>query len=223
MSRSFSGPPDPEDDKQAEQVSESMPPAEETAPLSRRLNFSSINKYRDDEHLAVEPVQVGIGKRLVAGVIDVMAGYLLQLVVNCIPLINVYIHDQLPLVGFLIVRDALFNGRGVGKNLMGLQVVDIKTGQPASFLQSIKRNMVVFGPYVALYLVNLLVAIVPNEMVTSVVTNVVTGAGSVYTLAVIPYEVWRVYSRADGLRWGDQFAGTATIPADMDFSNPLSK
>jgi hypothetical protein len=154
---------------------------------------------------------------------DAIYDYLKQIVENCIPYVNMVIHDFLPMVGFLMVRDALFNGRGIGKNLMGLQVVDLKTGRPASFIQSIKRNIVVFGPYMSLYVVNMLLRIMPNDMVSSVVTTVVVGAGQIYTLAVIPYEAWRVYSRSDGLRWGDQFAGTSLVLADMDFSNPLSK
>lgn len=221
MSRSFRGRLEPDDDRPAGPDPGSRP--QDGAGPTRRINFSSLNKYSDDEPLAIEPVQVDLGKRFVAGLIDVVVGYVIQLVANCIPLVNVFLHDQLPLVTFLIVRDAFFNGRGVGKNLMGLQVVDIKTGRPASFLQSIKRNIVVFGPYMVLYLVNLFLRIMPNELLGNVVTNVVTGVAGIYTLAVIPYEAWRVYSRPDGLRWGDKFAGTATIPADMDFSNPLSK
>jgi len=229
MSRSFRGRPEPGEDKQSRHVSGNTPASQEAAPQPREAaqsdetEFTSMNQSGNEENQADGTIRVDIGKRLVAGLIDVMVGYVLQLVVNCIPFVNVFIHDQLPLVGFLIVRDALFNGRGVGKNLMGLQVVDIKTGRPASFIQSIKRNIVVFGPYMALYLVNLCLKIMPNEMVSSLVSNIVYGAGAVYTVAVIPYEVWRVNSRADGLRWGDQFAGTKTVPADMDFSNPLSK
>lgn len=223
MSRSFRGRPDPEDDKRSKQVSGSRPPSsQDAAPKPPGFNFNSLHKYGDDEQLAVEPVQVDVGKRLVAGLIDVLAGFVIGMAVNCIPFVNVYIHEQLALIAFLMVRDALFNGRGVGKNLMGLQVVDIKTGQAATLKQSIMRNVVVFGPYVTLYGVNIVLKFMPNE-VNSVVTNIVTGVGTVYTLAVIPYEAWRAFSRVDGLRWGDQFAGTATVPADMDFSNPLPK
>lgn len=194
-----------------------------SSPAPRGVRFGGASKSEDDGQLAVDPVQVDIGKRLVASLIDVVTGYLMGLFVNCIPFINVYVHDQLVLVLYLIIKDALFNGRGVGKNLMGLQVVDIRTGYPASMVQSVKRNIVVFGPYLLLYASNLILKIVPNEAVNSVVTKIVIGVGTIYTLLVIPYEAYRVYSRVDGRRWGDQLAGTATIPADMDFSNPLSK
>lgn len=246
MSRSFRGRPDPNEEPLDEPESEQAPrndnsraysqqargssasfrgaSSQPQPPAKKGIKFtSSLDKYGDDEHLAIDPMQVDIGKRLVAGLIDVFAGYLLGMFFNCLPLINLYVHDQFIMVSFLVVRDALFNGRGVGKNLMGLQVVDIKTGQAPSFLQSIKRNIVVFGPYMLLYAANVVLKIVPNDAISSMVTNVVTGIGTVYTLAVIPYEAYRVYSRVDGRRWGDAFAGTAIIPADMDFSNPLSK
>lgn len=239
MSRSFRGRPTPDEEpemaeeesdqewasRQAERYRSARPAQSKTGRPSdgKRITFSKFNKYGDDEKLAIDPTQIDIGKRLVAGLIDVFAGYLVGMFVNCIPFINMYIHDQLVMVVFLLIRDSLFNGRGVGKNLMGLQVVDIKTGEPASLIQSIKRNIVVFGPYLMLYFVNIALHLVPNDTVSSVVTSAMQGIGAIYTLGVIPYEVYRVYSRVDGLRWGDQFAGTATIPADMDFSNPMSR
>jgi hypothetical protein len=240
MSRSFRGRPTPDEEPEmveeesdqewanrtAQRYRDAGKPNAKKTPATqgkRGVTFSAFNKYGDDEMLAVDPAQVDIGKRLVAVLIDVFAGYLLGMFVNCIPFINMYIHDQLVMVVFLIVRDSLFGGRGVGKNLMGLQVVDIKTGEACSLIQSIKRNAIIFGPYMVLYFSNLALHIFPNELVSTVVTNALQGVGAVYTLGVIPYECYRVYSRVDGLRWGDQFAGTATIPADMDFSNPLSR
>jgi hypothetical protein len=217
MSRSFGGGPQPDN------------PDSRDSAGSQRVNslagkiFASLSRYKEGDELSIEPVQIDLGKRLVAGLIDVMTGYVLQLALNCVPLVNVYMQDQLPLVGYLIVRDALFNGRGVGKNLMGLQVVDIKTGAAASLGQSIKRNIVIFWPFLAIYLIHLFLKFVPNEMFGPLVTNIVIGAGTVYTMAVVPYEAWRVYARADSLRLGDKFAGTATVLADMDFSNPLSR
>jgi uncharacterized RDD family membrane protein YckC len=222
MSRSFRGRSGPEEDDPTQYTAQEDS-AQAEYQQGQGINFDKMHKYGADEQLAVEPVQTDIGKRLVAGLIDVAVAYLFQIVINCIPYVNLVLGGFLPMVGFLIVRDALFNGRGIGKNLMGLQVVDLKTGQPASFVQSIKRNIVVFGPYMTLFIVNMLLRIMPNDMVSSVVTTVVIGAGQIYTLAVIPYEAWRVYSRPDGLRWGDQFAGTSLVPADTDFSNPLSK
>ena len=223
MSRSFGGRNPGEDRQTSPDWGSQAQPPESSLPPDQTDEQAQEEQRQSDSDSVPEPRQIDLGKRLVAGLIDVMAGYVLGLAASCIPFVNTYIHDQLALVGFLVIRDALFNGRGVGKNLMGLQVVDIKNGMPASFLQSIKRNMVVFGPYLALYLVNLLLKIVPNEMVGTVVTNVVTGLGQLYTLAVIPYEAWRVCSRADGLRWGDKVAGTRIVQADMDFSNPLSR
>ena len=235
MSRSFRGRPDPSEDPRQARGGRGNPqqPYQNRMPerqpqmredySQEELSQAHLSQNQEQGDLKAEASQVDMGKRLVAGLVDVVTGYLLGMFFNCVPFINVYVHDQLVMVLYLILKDALFNGRGVGKNLMGLQVVDIHSGQPASFLQSIKRNIVIFGPYMLLYTSNLLLKIVPNEFVNSTVTNIVIGVGTIYTLVVIPWEVYRVYTRVDGMRFGDQLAGTVTVPADMDFSNPLSK
>ncbi|MBX9686046.1 MAG: RDD family protein [Candidatus Obscuribacterales bacterium] len=238
MSRSFRGRPDPGDEpKQRGSQAYRGAAAGNDAQMRRANPYDADYPARDaDSELSAEaedndegaarrrdPLQVDMGKRLVSGLIDVVTGYMLGLFVNCIPFVNIFVHDQLVMVIYLLLRDSLFNGRGVGKNLMGLQVIDRHTGQAASLMQSFKRNIVIFGPYMALYLCNLVLKIVPNETASSIVNTVVVGIGSIYTLIVLPLEIYRVYSRVDGLRWGDDFAGTATVAADMDFSNPLSK
>jgi hypothetical protein len=220
MSSSYRGQPEPGENDAAQPFADAEFEETLTPPVGQR--FESLSKRQSQTGLTSEPAQVDVGKRLVASLLDVLVGYFLELIVNCIPLVNVFVHDQLPLVAFLIIRDALFNGRGIGKNLMGLQVVDRLSGRPASFRQSITRNLVVFGPYLVLYVVNSLLRFAPPEAFT-LVSSIVTGLGGAYMLAVLPYEAWRVYSRTDGMRWGDQIAGTTIVPADMDFSNPLSK
>ncbi len=257
MSRSFGGRPGHEDEPEPAADSSqgrgsnpqarpnmskmrgNMPASRSGQPPQAEKNQSSRGQSESRNYQEPEAGESGgsenesaasteMGKRLVAGLIDVVAGYLVGMVVNCLPFINAFIHDQLVLVAFLVVRDSLFNGRGVGKNLMGLQVIDVRTGQPASLMQSFKRNIVLFGPYFGLYIWQLssqiLLKIVPiDNNISSIVTNVVVGAGMVYTLVVLPSEVYKLYTRKDGRRWGDELAGTATVPADMDFSNPVSK
>ena len=169
---------------------------------------------------ASDSPQNDMPKRLVASLIDVVVGYIINLIVTCIPFVNMFLHDQIVMVAYLLVKDFLFNGRGVGKNLMGLQVVDARTGAPASLLQSVKRNIVIYGPYILLYFTNQIIKFIPDENIKSIAQNVTVGIGTVYTIFALPYEAYRVYTRADGLRLGDEFAGTVTVPADMDFGNP---
>jgi hypothetical protein len=46
------------------------------------------------------------------------------------------------------MKDGLFNGASPGKALMGLQSLDQSSGQPAGWMQSLKRNLVLIIPVV---------------------------------------------------------------------------
>lgn len=221
MSRSFRGRPEPDDTESELENDEPSVSSPHTGSWQDRMQ--SLQKYGRGEKLSVDPSQVDIGKRLVAALIDIAAGYLIGLVFNVIPFINIYFNAQVIMLLYLICRDALFNGRGIGKNLMGLQVVDMKTGQPATLIQSVKRNMVLYGPPLVLYLLMPFVAMIPDETLNSIADNAIKGFGGLYAFIVIPYEAYRAYSRTDGLRWGDDLAGTAIVLADMDFSGPQKK
>jgi len=220
MTRSFgSGPDRPRQDKNPEL-------REDKPGFENRLD--SLSRYSEDEETKVKPVRVDFGKRLVAGVIDMAVAYGISLVVNVIPFAAVFVTSNLVMVLVLLVRDYFFEGRGVGKNAMGLQVVDVKSGLPCGFIQAAKRNIVLFGPLIILFGVGLIMQLVNlllhlPEAVNTAVFEVINIVGMVYTIAVIPYEAYRVYSRADGRRFGDQFAGTAVIDAPMDFSKPVAR
>lgn len=194
----------------------------QTSPANWRERIESLNKYGDSETL-IKPVRVDFGRRLVAALIDVFAAYLLGVVVSFIPFVNIFLHLQLTMVIFLIVRDFFFGGRGIGKNLMGLQVVDVMTGEPASFMQSIKRNVVIFGPTLVLYLVISVTKVAPVPWLSDFVRNAIELAGTIYTAVVVPYEAYRTYARGDGRRLGDLLAGTAVVDSNMDFSQPVQR
>lgn len=191
-------------------------------PANWREKLDSLNKYGDQETL-IKPVRVDFGRRLVAALIDVFAAYLLGVVVSFIPFVNIFLHLQLTMVVFLIVRDYFFGGRGIGKNLMGLQVVDVMTGEPATFMQSVKRNLVIFGPTLVLYLAISITKVAPVPWLSEFVRNAIELAGTIYTAVVVPYEAYRTYARADGLRLGDLLAGTAVVESNMDFSQPVKR
>ena len=108
-------------------------------------------------------------------------------------------------------------------------MVDLKAGRGIDLRTSLKRNIVIFGPTLLVTLVSSILRLLPSAFIeqyipgaTSVlnqsVLGIITMAGSAYTLVVIPYEVYRAFSREDGMRWGDQFAGTTITEAPMDFS-----
>lgn len=220
MTRSFGGGPDrPRQDKKPE-------PRDDQPGFESRLD--SFAKYGADEETTVQPVRVDFSKRLVAGMIDMAAAYVISMAINLVPFANVFVTSNLVMVLVLLVRDYFFEGRGVGKNCMGLQVVDIKTGLQCSLLQAVKRNIVLFGPLIILFVMALIMHIMTSllhlpEAVDAAVFEVINTIGMIYTIIVIPYEAYRVYSRADGRRFGDQFAGTAVIEAHTDFSKPVAR
>lgn len=186
-----------------------------------RQRLVSASPY-DESETTVALVKIDPGKRFVAAIVDIIAAYIVALIVSMIPFVKTFFDQFLTIALFLTVRDFLFQGRGIGKNMMGLQVVDIKTGQPISLPQTIKRNGIIFAPVIVLKIVSVILHILPIPFVSSAIGNVIELAGTVYLTIVIPYEAYRVYARTDGRRWGDQFAGTTIVESRMDFSNPVN-
>jgi hypothetical protein len=220
MTRSYGGGPEGRKDKQPDL----RPDGGETGPgWERRLD--SLSRYSADEDTLVEPIRVDFGKRLVAGIIDLFAAYVIGAIAALIPFLNMVLQLQIVMLVVLIGRDWIYDGRGLGKNLMGLQVVDIKTGLPCSLMQSVKRNIIMFGPPLVLYIINLVLGILISLKVPAVAgvagftSQTISTVGFIYVMIVIPYEAYRAYKRDDGMRLGDQIAGTAIIEAPMNFSH----
>ena|SRR3990172_2736588 len=75
------------------------------------------------------------------------AGLLLRMFAKVIDFILVAaVTEMVPKAGFyaglsyLLISDGLFEGRSIGKRLMGLRVVSLPTGVPCSMKESILRN-----------------------------------------------------------------------------------
>ncbi|MBY0358080.1 MAG: RDD family protein [Candidatus Obscuribacterales bacterium] len=192
-------------------------PEERRQEASWEDKLNAYGRYSRNEKLAVTPTRIAMDKRFVALLIDVAVGWIIGLVVNFIPFVSIFIQAQTTMVFYLLIKDGLYGGRGVGKNLMGLQVVDIKTGQGANIGQSIKRNLVLFGPTLLLYFISTILKIIPNETINTLVMSTVDTIGGIYILLAIPYETYRAYSRPDGQRWGDHFAGSTIVESSTDF------
>lgn len=176
-----------------------------------------------DREAQVKPVRIELGKRAVALIIDFAAVYIIGAFVALVPFLSWFLPLQLTMALLWLSRDYFFEGRGLGKNLMGLQVVDVVSGLPCSLAQSFQRNIVLLAPLVVVQVIDLLLRFVPIPWLNQAVVNLVTVVGMIYCAVVIPLEAYRAYSRADGLRIGDEIAGTALIEAAMDFSKPLPR
>lgn len=143
--------------------------------------------------------------------------------VMLIPYVNSFVSLELVMSCFLLVRDYAFEGRGVGKNLMGLQVIGDASGDPCSLRQSLTRNIVLIAPYALTQIITAVLRLVPYPTVNQIITNINWGICGLYVLVVFPMEVYRSYSRSDGLRFGDELASTAVVESAMDFSKPLPR
>jgi len=188
---------------------------------------------------APTPIKVDFNRRLVAVVIDLLICYLVAIVCELIPFLNRFLSLPLVMAAIFLSRDFFFQGRGFGKNLMGFQVVDAKTGVPANLLQAFIRNFILIAPEIVVAAVSLMPLtwdqgghgsydgvsrFVANPAIWNAsVIQVVNIVGSFYLLIVLPMECYRAYAREDSLRKGDELAGTMIIEAPMDFSRFLPK
>jgi hypothetical protein len=159
--------------------------------------------------------------RLIALGLDFIMCYFLAVLATLTPLLNRVVEFYGVLIVLFLSRDYFFQGRGVGKNLMGLQVVDAQTGKPATLMQSALRNIILTAPFVAVEISSAIIRFTPIAWLNAAVTQFVYVVCAIYVALVLPLESYRALTRADGLRKGDELAGTTIVEAPMDFSHPL--
>lgn len=171
-----------------------------------------------------EPGVVDPKRRGIALMADVILFFAVTMLISpIIAFISTFIPFQiitfeLIMILLLLVRDYQYQGRGIGKNLMGLQVVDYSTGLPPSLLQSVKRNMLFFVATLLMGLVALLKYLPIDKTAMLLVSQIVGFVCSAYVLVLIPAECYFALRGAGGRRIGDKFANTHVIESSMDFS-----
>lgn len=198
-------------------------PPQVNNPASWANRTGSPTPRPEGEEEFVEGKKPDPNKRIVALLFDFAAAYLVGVIVAMIPFVNRFIPLQIVLVAVLLSRDHLFGGRGFGKNLMGLRVVDANTGETPTIVQSILRNIVLMAPFVVLQTIPLLLKFSPFGWFNEAVMSLINIVGMLYVAIVLPLESYRAYSREDGLRFGDELAGTTIVDSTMDFSNPFNR
>jgi len=137
--------------------------------------------------MAEESKKADVGKRFVALLIDCVISAIFSFV---------------PFIGgiagavYMLIRDGLMKGASLGKKLLNLQVINQATGQPASYEESIRRNLIFAVPVVF--------AIIPffGWIVSSLLSIIV------YLLEGIA-----VLQDPSGIRVGDKFAKTQVVEA----------
>lgn len=130
------------------------------------------------------------------------AGLLLRAIAKTLDFIIIAaVGEVIPKAGFfaglayLLIGDGLFDGRSIGKKLIGLRVVSADTNEPCSFRDSILRNSI-FGIGYLLYLIPWL--------------------GWIFIVIVIVFEFIVLLGSKDGMRLGDEIAKTKVVTVTTD-------
>jgi len=104
--------------------------------------------------------------------------------------------ELLPKAGFaagivyILISDGLLEGRSIGKKIVGLQVISLKSKKPCSIKDSIFRNL----PFAFA----ILVLKIPY-------------VGWIVSLAVVLVETILLFAGTDGMRAGDMLASTTVV------------
>ncbi|MBI4697579.1 MAG: RDD family protein [Nitrospirae bacterium] len=106
-------------------------------------------------------------------------------------------------LGYILIGDGLFEGRSVGKKLIGLKVVLSKGGGKCAFKESIIRNF----PFVIGYIIFGVLKSIPliGWLFSFIVLIIILGLESLIMLG-----------NEKGLRLGDEIAGTMVVEDAAD-------
>jgi hypothetical protein len=144
---------------------------------------------------------------------------LLSVVVSIIPLLPNLLPQPIILVVLFMFRDYFFGGRGIGKNLMGLQVVDSHSGKAVTLRQSFLRNIILTAPLIVMDVSGM----VPGMILPSFIRELLNILETLYSIVFLPLESYRAFSREDSLRLGDQLAQTKIIQTQTSFDQFVPK
>jgi uncharacterized RDD family membrane protein YckC len=105
-------------------------------------------------------------------------------------------------LSYLLISDGLFEGRSIGKRLMGLRVISTATGAPCSMKESILRNAPL-GAGVLLYKLPLI--------------------GWIFIVVVSALEFLILLGSREGVRLGDELAKTMVIEGQQPKGETVSE
>ncbi|HET6900031.1 MAG TPA: RDD family protein [Vicinamibacteria bacterium] len=113
-------------------------------------------------------------------------------------------------LAFVLGRDLLAGDRSIGKKVQNIRVVTV-TGQPIGPVESAKRNGI-FAIGAALSVLSATLGLVPclGDVVRCLLLPVLF-LGMLIGLAAAIYELIQITQRPDGVRYGDQLAGTRVV------------
>ncbi len=151
-------------------------------------------------------------KRLVALIIDLMVCFFVSLIFSIIPFINRVFSWPVVFLGCFLVKDALFEGKGIGKNFLGIQVVDSGNAGIISYKQSIIRNLVLVFPLLIYdVVIPLLTLFIKNAVTMNIITTIVVYVGALYFAVVVLSESYKAFILNNTVRLGDKMAKTDIV------------
>ncbi len=171
----------------------------------------------------VQPEKIEIGRRIMALGIDFCAAFLLSMALMMLPLVNRFLDQNMMMLALVCVRDYFYAGHGLGKNIMGLRVVDIFNGQAPTLKAAIMRNLVYIGPLFFLMALQRILGILPLPGLNVIIGQLGQLLATLYVLVILPLECYRSWQRDDSMRLGDEIAGTCIVESETDFSEFLPK
>lgn len=102
-------------------------------------------------------------------------------------------------VVYILISDGLMSGRSIGKRIIGLRViVNDESEAPCDFKRSLVRNAM----FACLIIWHLVMSWIPYLGIV---------LASLAWAAVIVVEMLLIYAEEDGIRFGDQIAGTKVV------------
>ncbi len=125
-----------------------------------------------------------------------LAKFIDFLVIGALAKVVVFPVGSLAALTYAFIADGLFDGRSLGKKLIGLRVLNLKTGKPCSFKDSIFRNIPIG--------ITVMFALIP---ILGWILLVTVG------LVMILFESYLIYTDIGGIRIGDIFADTQVVDA----------
>jgi hypothetical protein len=196
--------------------------ASRSRPARRSSASASTGRSSSETESTSETIDAK--RRGIALMADVILYFALGMMFSpALAIINMFIPAQfitheLITILFLLVRDYPYQGRGIGKNLMGLQVLDYTTNLPPSLMQSFKRNVLFFVPWFLMGVLGLLKYTPLDKTFLNVILQIVHFACGAYVIVLLPAECWFALRGEGGRRIGDKFANTHIVQSNMDFS-----
>jgi uncharacterized RDD family membrane protein YckC len=136
---------------------------------------------------------------------DAKAGILIRLIARIIDLIVVgALFEIVPKAGFfaaiayLLIADGLFDGRSIGKKLVGLRVVLIGSGDICGYRESILRNFI--------FAIAFLLFVILREIpILGIVLSIAI------PVLILSVEGLILLGSENGMRFGDEIAKTRVI------------